>query len=169
MPRSVYHQNIAGSWRVHFALLSRCLLLLVACGVKHSTEPLPLTPLGLVLFAPPLLPWPALMRVRASQKATTPDNRWLRLVGSLQESTDHIERESIYFGQVVSDGSPVIVPREVFREHAHFLGDSGSGKTSLGTFGFNPLQQPFWPELELYQKTDVLCGALGLRMEGENE
>ncbi|MFM9960797.1 MAG: type IV secretory system conjugative DNA transfer family protein [Planctomycetaceae bacterium] len=214
-------ETIAGSWRIRFALLSGCLLLLVASGVKHSTEPLPLTPLGLVLFAPPLLAWPALMRVRASQKATTPDNRWSRLVGSLQESTDQIERESVYFGQVVSDGSPVIVPREVFREHAHFLGDSGSGKTSLGlsplveqlirfgdssvviidlkadslellaslqaaaaevkqrtgrdipikqfsaqpslgTFGFNPLQQPFWPELELYQKTDVLCGALGL-------
>lgn len=37
-------ETIAGNWRIRFALLSGCLLLLVACGVKHSTEPLPLTP-----------------------------------------------------------------------------------------------------------------------------
>ena len=30
------------------------------------------------------------------------------------------------------DQSPVLIPRAVFGEHAHFLGDSGSGKTSLG-------------------------------------
>ena len=30
------------------------------------------------------------------------------------------------------DDTPVVVPRGVFKEHAHLLGDSGSGRTSLG-------------------------------------
>ena len=122
---------------------------------------------------------------------------------------------------MAEDGSPILVPRKIFREHAHFLGDTGAGKTSLGlmplleqlvargdcsviaedmkadtmelpgtllagaeqarrrtgktiplkhltnklgrsTFALNPLRQPYWQDLELYQRTDVLCGALGL-------
>lgn len=211
----------AGGWQFRIVALGACLLLLIACGVKFSNHTLPLTPLGLVLLAPPLMVWPALSSIQQWQRTVTRGNHWSKLVDSLQESADQIERNSLYFGRVVADGSPVIIPREVFREHAHFLGDSGSGKTSLGlsplveqlirfgdasvviidlkadslellasvqaaaaevkqrtgrdipikqfsaqpslgTFGFNPLQQPFWPDLELYQKTDVLCGALGL-------
>ena len=30
------------------------------------------------------------------------------------------------------------------------------------TFAFNPFQLPCWQQLQLFQKTDVLCGALGL-------
>ena len=37
---------------------------------------------------------------------------------------------------VLADGSPVLIPRSVFENHAHFLGDSGSGKTSLGLAPF---------------------------------
>ena len=40
--------------------------------------------------------------------------------------------DSLFLGLNAADGSPVLVPRTVFQEHAHFLGDSGSGKTSLG-------------------------------------
>lgn len=46
-------------------------------------------------------------------------------------SPDPVEQTSLYLGRIVADGSPVLVPRKVFEEHAHGLGDSGSGKTSL--------------------------------------
>ncbi len=35
-------------------------------------------------------------------------------------------------GVNAADNTPVLVPRSIFAEHAHLLGDSGSGKTSLG-------------------------------------
>ena len=53
------------------------------------------------------------------------------LLADLRHSPDIRERQSIYLGRVVADGSPALVPRKVFYEHAHALGDSGSGKTSL--------------------------------------
>lgn len=53
------------------------------------------------------------------------------IVADIQSSPDLIERDSLYLGRVVSDGTPMLVPRKVFTEHAHGLGDSGSGKTSL--------------------------------------
>ena len=51
-------------------------------------------------------------------------------LADLRRSPDRTERESVYLGRVVEDSSPVLIPRDVFREHAHVLGDSGSGKTS---------------------------------------
>lgn len=53
------------------------------------------------------------------------------VVADIHTSPDRIERNSIYMGRVVADGMPVLVPFKVFTEHAHGLGDSGSGKTSL--------------------------------------
>ncbi len=53
------------------------------------------------------------------------------ILTDIRRSPDLTERSSVYLGRVVEDGSPVLVPREVFHEHAHGLGDSGSGKTSL--------------------------------------
>ncbi len=57
---------------------------------------------------------------------------WDDLVDRIRASGDRIERESLLLGVNAHDDSPVIVPRSVFQEHAHLLGDSGSGKTSLG-------------------------------------
>lgn len=57
---------------------------------------------------------------------------WNRFVDRLQNSPDSTERESVFLGLNAADHSPVIVPRRVFEEHAHILGDSGSGKTALG-------------------------------------
>ncbi len=53
-------------------------------------------------------------------------------VARMRASQDARERESLFLGTNAYDGMPVIVPRSVFNEHAHLLGDSGSGKTSLG-------------------------------------
>lgn len=57
---------------------------------------------------------------------------WERLVDRLHSSQDYWERQSLFLGTNWRDDTPVLVPREVFAEHAHILGDSGSGKTSIG-------------------------------------
>jgi len=57
---------------------------------------------------------------------------WDDLVNRVRRSGDPVEKESLLLGVNAWDDTPVIVPRDVFREHAHILGDSGSGKTSLG-------------------------------------
>lgn len=36
-----------------------------------------------------------------------------------------------YWGQVESDGSPVIINRDLFLHHAHILGNSGTGKSAM--------------------------------------
>ncbi len=53
------------------------------------------------------------------------------IVEDIPSSPDEIERNSVYLGRVVADGTPMLVPRNVFTEHAHGLGETGSGKTSL--------------------------------------
>ena len=57
---------------------------------------------------------------------------WESLVHRLRTSQDDTENTSLLLGTNARDDSPVLVPREVFQEHAHILGDSGSGKTSIG-------------------------------------
>lgn len=74
---------------------------------------------------------PALCDAAAAAETTTGNNETQAVIDGVRSSPDPVERESIYLGKVVSDGSPVLVPRKVYREHAHGLGDSGSGKTSL--------------------------------------
>ena len=64
----------------------------------------------------------------------TPD-RWQTNVTSLRTSTNPIERESYYIASVLSDNSPVLLPRGGLI-HGHFLGDTGGGKTSLGLLPF---------------------------------
>ena len=150
----------------------------------------------------------------------TADN-WKSVNNLMRNSVDPVERKSVCQGRVAHDGSPLIIPKPIFKEHAHFLGDSGGGKTSLGlaplmeslgvtgdcsfvvidlkadsmelfgtllataeqakqetgidipvkhfsnqrkrsTFAFNPLNNPKWHDLDLYTRTDILCGALGL-------
>ena len=58
--------------------------------------------------------------------------RWKELVARVQSSKDKTEQESLLLGVNNADNTPVLVPRSVFAEHAHLLGDSGSGKTSIG-------------------------------------
>ena len=170
---------------------------------------------------PLVLSLPVLVQAGSLQKPDVAAEAWRDLVQDLGRSLDPIERDSLFMGRVAHDGSPVLVPRELLGEHAHFLGDSGAGKTSLGltplieqlgstgdcsiiaidlkadsmellatltaaaaeaqrrtgrkipikhfsnqvgrsTFSFNPLLQPYWKKLELYMRTDIQCGALGL-------
>lgn len=160
---------------------------------------------------------PAKRRIRADD--------WKQIAATLRNSSNAIERDSLYLGRVASDQSPLIVPRKVFSHHAHFLGDSGSGKTSRGlaplieqlvgrgdcsgmlldlkgdsqellqtaraasrtaeesgvivpvkawslnsqhaSHAFNPMCLECWSRLSLLDKTDALCGALGLNYGSE--
>ena len=40
-------------------------------------------------------------------------------------------RQFYFWGRVEADGSPIIINRDLFWEHAHILGNSGSGKSSM--------------------------------------
>lgn len=47
-------------------------------------------------------------------------------------SDDPVERNSIIIGTHSTADYPILLPTDILREHAHILGDSGSGKTALG-------------------------------------
>lgn len=83
-----------------------------------------------VLLIPPMLVLPVVHE--ASQQKPLEGQSWQDVVDQVQESRNPIERRSVFMGRLVEDQSPLLVPKEVFREHAHFLGDTGTGKTSLG-------------------------------------
>lgn len=177
-------------------------------------------PIAITLLLLVLVALPALCSVGRSRTAESESNDWQAVTKTIQKSPNPIERESLFLGRLAHDGSPLLVPRAVFQEHAHILGDSGSGKTARGliplaeqlvadgqsslmvidlkgdsqeilqslracadrqaeqghnirvrhfstredysTFAFNPFQLPCWDRLNLFQRTDVLCGALGL-------
>lgn len=38
---------------------------------------------------------------------------------------------SYFWGRVAADGSPIIINRDLFLQHAHILGNSGAGKSSM--------------------------------------
>jgi hypothetical protein len=57
---------------------------------------------------------------------------WNKITETLHTCDNGKFRHDIFWGVNTADNGPVIVPSKVLREHVHFLGDSGSGKTSLG-------------------------------------
>ena len=57
---------------------------------------------------------------------------WSPLTQQLRQSSDSEDELQILWGVDARDQTPVIVPRSALREHVHFIGDTGSGKTSLG-------------------------------------
>jgi len=76
------------------------------------------------------LTMPVLLEAAAHRDRSQSSNPVQATLADLRTSPDRVERDSIYLGRVVADGSPVLVPRDVFREHALGLGDSGAGKTA---------------------------------------
>lgn len=85
-----------------------------------------------VLLTPVALVSPVLVEAQQARCSGSPDTNWRTLVSDLRASDDDVERQSYFLGRVVADQSPLLVPRQVFGEHAHFAGDAGSGKTSKG-------------------------------------
>lgn len=91
-----------------------------------------LVPSIIALLLPPLLSLPVLMAASQCREERADASSWDEVVEDLNESSDPISRESLYLGRVKSDGSPFLAPFSVLDEHGHFLGDTGSGKTSRG-------------------------------------
>ncbi len=183
-------------------------------------------PLSLLATATCVVGTPVFGRYSIPEPSYVPASEWKAITDRIRRSSNQIEANSFYQGRVSYDQSPLLVPQEVYKEHAHFLGDTGSGKTSRGlaplieqilstgkasvmvldlkgdsqellqtmkcgiatardlygidipiryfslredqsTFGFNPFLLPCWTELNDLQKTDILCGALGLNYGSE--
>ena len=59
-------------------------------------------------------------------------SKWQSAVEANSESVEKLHRDAIYLGTVAADGSPVQVDRSLLLQHAHILGTTGSGKSSLG-------------------------------------
>ena len=57
---------------------------------------------------------------------------WRKIVSRLRAENTTEGREEIFWGVDARNQTPILVPRSVIREHVHFLGDTGSGKTSMG-------------------------------------
>jgi hypothetical protein len=119
--RSLEERNAGPFERIRFGSFARAISLL------------------LVLLMPVAIPWilavalvsPVIWSVAAGRDEFQGGNPMQAVLSDMRRSPDLTERGSVYLGRVVADGSPVQVPREVFSEHAHGLGDSGGGKTSL--------------------------------------
>ncbi len=89
-------------------------------------------PTLLALVIPILLVLPVLAQASQIPCRDVEPKLWAGLVAQIQKSSDPTEQISLFMGRVLADGSPLMIPRSMLKEHAHFLGDSGSGKTSLG-------------------------------------
>lgn len=177
-------------------------------------------PLTCVLLSICIIGTPVFGRMRLPDPSHVPADDWKEITKRIRQSRNVVERNSLYVGRVAYDQSPMLVPKEAF-QHGHFLGDSGSGKTSRGlsplveqvvgrgdasamlldlkgdslellcgakrgietakslkgidislryftqhthlkTFAFNPFKLACWNQLSDLQKTDILCGAMGL-------
>ena len=108
--------------------------------VPHALVWFAAVPAGLALsLVPPLAcaagvasrPWPPKGR---PGEFLTPQV-WNDVVDGIRRSTDRTERESLFMGVNAHDNSPVLMPRSLVNEHVHFLGGTGSGKTSVGIMG----------------------------------
>jgi hypothetical protein len=81
---------------------------------------------------PIVLVLPILVDSHKWRRRTVDAATWDQFILEISHSPDPVESASYYVGRVLADGSPVFVHRKIYTEHAHFLGDSGAGKTSLG-------------------------------------
>jgi hypothetical protein len=75
--------------------------------------------------------WRILLTAAAHRDWATAQSLTTNQVASVSESGEACGPPSILLARVVADGSPVLTPRKIYFEHAHGLGDSGSGKTAL--------------------------------------
>lgn len=60
-----------------------------------------------------------------------PMHPWDAIVRRLRDSQNPNEREHLWVGVNAEDNTPVLVPRELLFQHAHVLGGTGTGKTSM--------------------------------------
>ena len=65
-------------------------------------------------------------------KIDSDQTQWNEAVNANSSSKVPLHRNSIFLGKVAIDGSPVQIDRSLICQHVHFLGRTGSGKTSMG-------------------------------------
>lgn len=68
---------------------------------------------------------------RPSAQPRKDSPRWGEYVATIQNSQNETERNSLYLGIHETGQYPVLLPRQALHEHAHIMGDTGSGKTAL--------------------------------------
>jgi len=141
---------------------------------------LPLMSLAALIFAASARPMAALTPLLGpipNRNVFTTAN-WEPLVFHLQNLPDTKENPQILWGVDARDQTPILVPRSALREHVHFIGDTGSGKTSLG---ISPLLSQLirsgdcsvvvidlkGDDLELFE--NMRSGAEGLNQTGSQE
>ena len=120
--------GISATW--HSGSLLELLFNVVSVVLPYSV--VAVVPLGLVLFAVAIVGTPVFGRFAVPTPGIVAANEWKEITKRIRNSGNEDESESLYLGRISYDQSPLLVPERVFREHAHFLGDSGSGKTARG-------------------------------------
>ena len=120
--------GISSTW--HSGSLLELLFNVVSVVLPYSV--VAVVPLGLVLLAVAIVGTPVFGRFAVPKPGIVPANEWKEITKRIRNSGNEDENESLYLGRISYDQSPLLVPEKVFREHAHFLGDSGSGKTARG-------------------------------------
>ena len=69
---------------------------------------------------PVILALPVLVQAGFYRPDDVTAENWDSLIDEVGKSLDPIERDSLYMGRNAHDGSPLLVPRELFREHCAF-------------------------------------------------
>lgn len=69
---------------------------------------------------------------KAVEALKSPVTDWQGYVSRLQHSKNPVAREHLWLGVHATEDYPILLHRGILGEHAHLLGDSGSGKTALG-------------------------------------
>ena len=99
---------------------------------EHESPPLLFVfPAITFVFLPVLLLLPCILDASETLRKAKA-SPWHSLIEELRTSANPLERKAYFLGQIFVDGSPLLLDRSIFKEHAHFLGPTGSGKTSQG-------------------------------------
>lgn len=93
-----------------------------------------IAPLAIVLGGLYAYSEPILGKAGGLSLSASLGNYWDQLQGDLSTSSNSIERDSIFLGQVHSDGSPILLPLKTTAAHTWIAGATGAGKTAMLMF-----------------------------------
>ncbi len=70
--------------------------------------------------------------IEEASRSAPKEELWHHYAERLRNSPNSLEGEHLWLGVHTYDDYPVLLHRNILGEHAHILGDTGSGKTALG-------------------------------------
>lgn len=130
---AVHRQHLLASQIAAFTVLSVLPPLFASASAPSlSIVPISILPGCYFLFIPAVLVASLLKECNDCFAKIQSDESWDSVLTEMRQSDNPILRDSCFKGHVASDGSPLFVPIKIFKEHAHFLGSTGAGKTSKG-------------------------------------